>query len=281
MAKFATKILLFCSFFILFSSQVTCQEIDDESEYNYDPNGDKGPEYWGGLNPEWYACGNGTMQSPIDLLNDRVIVDPCLGRLKRNYRPSNSTLKNSGHDISLEWEDAGSIVLNWTEYYLQQIHWHSPSEHTIDGKRFDLEAHMVHQSSDGKVAVIGILYTIGQPDNFLASLEDDLLLIIDGNEESVVGKTNPMNVEIGSGQDYYRYIGSLTTPPCTEGVLWTIVTKVRTVSDEQVRLLRVAVHDAAYTNARPVQALNGREILLFGHTGEEEKEEAVVGHDEL
>ncbi|MBA0603671.1 hypothetical protein Gorai_003808, partial [Gossypium raimondii] len=139
--------------------------------------------------------------------------------------------------------EAGAIEINGTEYALQQCHWHSPSEHTINGRRFDLEAHLVHEGADGKIAVIGIMYKIGRPDPFLLSLEEDLTAITDTTEaERAVGVMNPRGIKFGS-RKYYRYIGSLTAPPCTENVVWSFVQKVRTVTREQVRLLRVAVHD--------------------------------------
>uniref|UniRef100_A0A2N9GU36 Carbonic anhydrase n=1 Tax=Fagus sylvatica TaxID=28930 RepID=A0A2N9GU36_FAGSY len=134
-----------------------------------------------------------TMQSPIDMLNERVEVVSHLGRLKRNYKPSYATLKNRGHDMMMKWEGgAGYIQINDTQYVLQQCHWHSPSEHTINGRRFDLEVHMVHESSDGKIAVVGIMYKIGRPDSFLSSMMDHLAAITDTTEaENEVGVVDP------------------------------------------------------------------------------------------
>ncbi|CAN1253084.1 Alpha carbonic anhydrase 7 [Linum perenne] len=236
-------------------------------------DGEKGPSRWGVIHPEWHSCGNGTMQSPIDMLNDRVDVVSHLGRLNRSYKAANATLKNRGHDMMLKWEGgAGSFHMNGTEYTLHQCHWHSPSEHTINGKKFAMEAHMVHESEDGKLAVVGILYEIGRPDSFLKSIFfgcwsdqiSDHFEEISGfeEEEAFVGMMDPRDIRIGS-RKYYRYIGSLTVPPCTENVTWTIVRKVRTVSREQLELLRVAVHDDANTNARPLQPKFGRKVELF------------------
>ncbi|CAK7332281.1 unnamed protein product [Dovyalis caffra] len=223
-----------------------------------------GPANWGRIHPEWSSCGNGSMQSPIDLLNERVQVVSHLGRLNRSYKPANATLRNRGHDMMLNWEDgAGTIEINGTEYVLKQCHWHSPSEHTIDGKRLALEIHMVHESQDGKIAVVGIMYTIGRPDSFLSSLTEQLQSVAGTNErDTVAGVVDPRKIKIGS-RKYYRYIGSLTIPPCSENVLWTIVRKVRTATKEQVRLLRVAVHDDSDTNARPLQPINSRTVKLF------------------
>ncbi|KAK8530737.1 hypothetical protein V6N12_013239 [Hibiscus sabdariffa] len=274
MAMLQTK-LLSCVLFILVVLQYSCpatsQEVEDESEFNYSQQSERGPARWGEIHPEWRACSNGTMQSPIDISNERVHIVSHLGKLKRSYKPANATLRNRGHDMMLSWEgkEAGAIEIDGTEYALRQCHWHSPSEHTINGRRFDLEAHLVHQTADGKIAVVGLLYKIGRPDPFLASLEDDLAAITDTTQgERDVGVMDPKGIKFGS-RKYYRYIGSLTVPPCTENVVWSFVTKVRTVTREQVRLLRVAVHDNYDTNARPVQSLNHRSIQLFKPDDEE------------
>uniref|UniRef100_A0A2P2KGM8 Carbonic anhydrase n=1 Tax=Rhizophora mucronata TaxID=61149 RepID=A0A2P2KGM8_RHIMU len=266
MGKLAGQ-LLFVTFFVFLAIHIlpaASQEVEDEKEFSYDHQNETGPARWGELHPEWSACSNGSMQSPIDLLNKRVEIVSHQGRLNRSYNPSNATIRNRGHDIMLKWEGgAGTIHINGTDYVLRQCHWHSPSEHTIDGQRFDLEAHMVHQSLDGKVAVVGITYKIGRPDSFLSSIEDQLQVVAGTKEEETAGGIiDPRQIKIGS-RKYYRYLGSLTTPPCTENVLWTIVRKVRTVTREQVRLLRVAVHDESDSNARPGQSINGRLVQLY------------------
>ncbi|XVE59074.1 hypothetical protein DITRI_Ditri05aG0015700 [Diplodiscus trichospermus] len=247
---------------------------ENEIEFGYSENSEIGPARWGEIHPNWSLCSNGTMQSPIDMSNERVKIVSHLGRLKKSYRPTNATLKNSGHDIMVEWKgDAGAIEINGTEYVLQQCHWHSPSEHTINGRRFDLELHLFHQSTDGKNAVIGIMYKIGSPDPFLSSLMDHLTAITNITDgETVVGVVNPRDIKFGS-RKYYRYMGSLTTPPCTENVVWSIVREVRTVTREQVRLLRVAVHDASFTNARPLQPINKRSIQLFRQDDDDDDDE--------
>ncbi|KAF8370209.1 hypothetical protein HHK36_031740 [Tetracentron sinense] len=252
---------------ILHSRSIISQEVEDEREFDYMEGSGKGPLHWGELREDWAACKKGEMQSPIDLLNQRVKLEPNIGKLKRSYKPSNATVNNRGHDISLKWEgDAGSIQINGTDYALQQCHWHSLSEHTINGKSFDLELHMVHLSSDlrvkNKIAVVGILYKIGRPDPFLSELMGEIQSISDSKEGRNVGVIDPRHIKMGS-RKYYRYIGSLTVPPCTEGVIWTMNKKVRTVSREQVKLMRIAVHDYAERNARPLQPLNNREIHLY------------------
>ncbi|XP_020883808.1 alpha carbonic anhydrase 2-like [Arabidopsis lyrata subsp. lyrata] len=242
------------------------REVEDESEFSYELNKENGPAKWGKLKPEWKMCGKGEMQSPIDLMNKRVKLVSHLGKLTRNYKPSNATLKNRGHDMMLKFGEegsAGSIKINGTEYKLLQLHWHSPSEHTINGRRFALELHMVHESKNGSMAVVTVLYKIGKPDSFLGLLEHKMAAITDQNDaKKNVVMIDPSKIKIES-RNYYRYIGSLTTPPCTQNVTWTIIRTTRTVTKSQVNLLRVAVHDDSNSNARPVQPTNKREIHLY------------------
>ncbi|GAB4843892.1 hypothetical protein Ancab_013856 [Ancistrocladus abbreviatus] len=236
-------------------------EVDDETSFTYEEGTDKGPDNWGNINPQWQICNNGKMQSPIDLLDGRVTVNPDLGKLKRDYKPASAVIKNRGHDIEVAWKgDAGTLNINGTVYKLEQCHWHSPSEHTFNGSRYNLEMHAVHSTSDGKIAVIGITYKYGRPDPFLSKLVPHLASL--GKEEKDLGIVNPGNIKFGS-RKYYRYIGSLTTPPCTEGVVWTIVHKVRTVSRDQVRKLREAVHDGFEENARPTRDRDGRTVQFY------------------
>lgn len=250
------------------ATSVAGQEVEDEREFDYLNASGKGPKHWGDLKKEWTACKNGEIQSPIDMSNQRVEIIQKSRQLERNYKPANATVKNRGHDISLQWvfQEAGSIKINGTEYFLQQGHWHSPSEHSINGRRYDMELHLVHVSQDSnvknKIAVIGALYKIGHAEPFLSQLMKNISSMIDEKEEGNMGMIDPRKIKLG-GKRYYRYMGSLTVPPCTEGVIWTIDRKVRTVSRHQVKLLREAVHDYAEENARPVQPLNTREIHLY------------------
>ncbi|XP_058760176.1 alpha carbonic anhydrase 7-like [Vicia villosa] len=266
MAKLTSIVLissLVMAFVLLSSCPAMSQEVEDESEFNYDEKSDKGPQNWGNIKPEWFMCKNGTKQSPINISNKSVQIVSNLGTLQINYKPSNATLKNRGHDIELKFKsNSNYLQINGTLYVLKQLHWHSPSEHTIDGKRFDLELHLVHQTPSEKIAVIGILYKIGTPDPFLSLLKKDLEAISKSNgAEREVGKIDP-NLITFDRRQYYRYIGSLTTPPCSENVTWTIVKEVKSVSKEQIDLLRNAVHDESNSNARPLQPLNGRLVQL-------------------
>ncbi|MQM08978.1 hypothetical protein Taro_041835 [Colocasia esculenta] len=214
---------------------------DDESEYNYEEGSGKGPEDWWHLKPEWNVCKFGKRQSPIDL-TEPICIDIPLGILQTFHWPSPAILRNRGHDIMLGWQyGAGLLHIDDVTYELKQCHWHSPAEHEINGRRPALEMHMVHQSAENKIAVIGILYEHGPPDPFLAQLEEPLKRIAYGEKNVSVGNMYPSNLEVLSR--YYRYEGSLTTPPCTEGVVWTVFRRVLTASQQQVELLKAAVEE--------------------------------------
>ncbi|KAH6819362.1 alpha carbonic anhydrase 4 [Perilla frutescens var. frutescens] len=236
---------------------------EDEHPFMYLQNSSKGPEHWGKLKKEWKSCHFGKFQSPIDLPEKRVTLLSEMGRLRRTYKPAHALLKNRGHDIMIEWKGyAGGAILSGTMYNLLQCHWHTPSEHTVGGRRYDLEVHMVHNSYGGQTAVIAILYEFGHPDPFL----DKILVHLNDSKSELegidLGDVNPWEIKFGS-RKYFRYLGSLTVPPCTEGVLWTLIRKVRTASREQIRALREALHDGFENNARPIQPLNGRNMYMY------------------
>uniref|UniRef100_UPI0005CB4E8E alpha carbonic anhydrase 7-like n=1 Tax=Fragaria vesca subsp. vesca TaxID=101020 RepID=UPI0005CB4E8E len=247
----------------------------DERDFDYVEGSKKGPAQWGEIKNEWAAWKSGGLQSPIDLSDQRVQIVPNLGELKINHKPSNATLKNRGHDIKLRWVgDAGLIEIDSIEYFLQQAHWHSPSDHLINGKRYDMELHMVYASPDPKVqnsiVVVGVLYEIGRPDSFLSKLMKDVALMTNQKAERSIGVIDPAQIiQLGGNKNYYRYVGSLTIPPCTEGVIWIISKQFGTVSKVQMNLLRVAVHDYAEMNARPEQPLNHREIQTSDNSARE------------
>ncbi|KAL3642619.1 hypothetical protein CASFOL_013434 [Castilleja foliolosa] len=260
-------LIIYCLIILLGTKPINAQEVEDERAFDYEAKSEKGPTKWGEINKGWAACNNGTMQSPIDLAHERVRV---ISRPdNRSYKASNATLTNRGHDIQIKWHgDAGSISVNGINYPLLSAHWHSPSEHTLRGRRYEMELHLVHLSNDqnvkNKIAVVGVFYKIGKPDKFLSKLMTNISSIMDHNHtEKTMGVIDPNHIKI-RGKKYYRYMGSLTVPPCTEGVIWTINRKVRTVSRDQVKLLREAVHDYAEENARPLQANHQRDVYLYG-----------------
>ncbi|KAL1813236.1 hypothetical protein ACET3Z_023301 [Daucus carota] len=268
--KIKCSITLFPSLLLLFfyvTSLVIAQELEHEEEFEYKDHSPKAPKLWGELKKEWEACkalGNHT-QSPIDISYEYVEVIPKSEDVITEYKSAEAEIRNRGHDIAVYWTGVpgpGFIKIDGIDYDLKLCHWHSPSEHAINGQRYDMELHMVHMNKDHKIAVVAQLYKIGKPDSFLSKLSKEMQVLQDKHGNSTVGKLDPKEIDL-AGKNYYRYMGSLTTPPCTEGVTWIVNRGYCTVSQDQVKLLRHAVHDFADENARPLQALNGRKIQLY------------------
>ncbi|KAG9129319.1 hypothetical protein Leryth_027255 [Lithospermum erythrorhizon] len=188
----------------------------------------KGPNKWGTLKPEWKTCGNGKSQSPIDLVNGKVQVQESLGPLKITHKAAPAKISNRG--------GMGRRCRNYA-----------------------LEGHIVHKSADEGIAVIGILYNVGNADPFLSKVLKNIKTVTE--EGTDLGSINPNDITFDRNA-YYRYTGSLTTPPCTEGVIWTVIKTVRTASAEQVNALKAAVYDGFQKNARPIQNVQGRTINL-------------------
>ncbi|KAF0889474.1 hypothetical protein E2562_024533 [Oryza meyeriana var. granulata] len=161
----------------------------------------------------------------------------------------------------------GEVTIMGKVYSFKKIHWHAPSEHTINGKRFPLELHLVHQSdADGGLAVISVLYKVGSPDSFYLQLKDHLAEL--GGDECDFSKEDS-SVAAGVVQmrslqkrtgSYFRYVGSLTTPPCAENVVWNVLGKVREISKEQLDALTAPLPTK---DARPAQPLNGRTVFFY------------------
>ncbi|KAG6596572.1 Alpha carbonic anhydrase 1, chloroplastic, partial [Cucurbita argyrosperma subsp. sororia] len=229
--------------------------------------GPQGPENWGSLCPSYAACSNGKSQSPIDIVTNLAATSNYHQTLVKRYTAANATLINNGFNIGVHFENGsgGMAVINGKSYTLQQMHWHSPSEHRLNGQLFAAELHLVHQADDGSLSVIGILLQYGDPDPLLQQVQDKLAALANGT-----GTNKEVHVALGDLEPklvrknkYYRYTGSLTTPPCTENVMWTILGTAKTISKEQIKALKLPLAPVYKNNARPVQPLNDRKIEIF------------------
>ncbi|CAN1277381.1 Alpha carbonic anhydrase 1, chloroplastic [Linum perenne] len=241
---------------------------------NFGYTGPKGPLKWGSLSPNYKECDIGKLQSPIDINRQDVVENKKLERLKGNYVAVNATLINTGRSIMVHYDDlhAGELEVDGKTYKLQQMHWHSPSEHTFDGHQYPLELHLVHQSDDGIFTVVSVLHEYGPNEDSLIKKEKKSL------KSSKQGRTaaaasEPPQVKLRKKIEYkmlkkkthkyYRYTGSLTSPPCTQNVTWNILAKVRSVSPEQVKALKDLLSADCKANARPIQPLNGRKVEVY------------------
>jgi carbonic anhydrase len=215
-----------------------------------------GPEAWSRLSAEFGACAKGRRQSPIDLV-DRDLSPLTLEQLKFDYAPAAFQVVHNGHTIEVRPARENQMVARGKNYKLLQFHFHHPSEERFNGKSFALDAHFVHRAEDGELAVVTVLFDEGGANPELQRLWDYMPLDVNDTSRSGEGVTfNPLSMLPADRAKYLQYIGSLTTPPCTEGVVWIVLRQPVPVSAEQIALFRKMVG----SNARPVQPVNGRLI---------------------
>ncbi len=213
--------------------------------------GDDGPLRWGKLNPMYAKCDIGERQSPIDI-RDGLRVD--LNPVTFDYKPSRFNVIDNGHTIQVSVGPGNYISLLGHIYELVQFHFHKPSEERINGKSFEMVVHLVHKDGDGKVAVVAVLLERGKAQSLIQSVWNNLPLERNDPVQPLV--TMDVSQLLPQQRDYYTYMGSLTTPPCTEGVLWIVMKQPVEISPEQL-----AIFSRLYPmNARPVQRTAGRVI---------------------
>ncbi|KAL3536106.1 hypothetical protein ACH5RR_004567 [Cinchona calisaya] len=263
-----TIFVLAATFEIILASP-TFREEESIVQIPFSYMGATGPGKWGSLNPAFSECSKGKSQSPIDIPKGKVVLDKNLKPLKRQYSYINATLVNNGFNVGLRCgENSNLLISNGKTYKFRQMHWHSPSEHRIDGVRYHAELHLVHIADDGSIAVIAILYHLGHPDPLIAKIQNKLNQLADKKfaveeGDQVALGTFSMHQLKKNTRKYYRYSGSLTTPPCNETVSWYILGKVRSLSREQLQALKAPLGWAYKNNARPAQPLNGRLVELY------------------
>ncbi|MBI1743482.1 carbonic anhydrase family protein [Candidatus Acetothermia bacterium] len=226
------------------------------AEWGYE--GKTGPDFWGSLSPDYALCSSGKAQSPINIV-DSVATKQNLRDIVFHYEPTKLHLLNNGHTLELEYEEGSSIEIDGTKYGLVQLHFHAPSEHTINGRQFDMEMHLVHKSASGNLAVIGVMIRKGKENKAYEQLWNNLPAEKD-KEASLNAKVNADDL-LPANRLTYRYTGSLTTPPCSEGVSWNVLTTPIEFSQGQIdRFTEVLNRSCCTFNNRPVQPLNGREL---------------------
>lgn len=215
--------------------------------------GESGSQNWGNLSPEFQLCKTGIQQSPINLQGS---VAAELSPIEINYQESPLRIVNNGHTIQVNYEPGSSIKLDGQTFNLVQFHFHDPSEHTIAQKQFDMELHLVHRSEAGALAVIGVLLKQGQHN---AALQPIWEAFPHRNEPEQVVNTVKVNAEqfLPKDRNVYRYFGSLTTPPCSQGVNWIVMQQPIEISQNQIQQFAKLIS----IDARPVQPLNNRFVL--------------------
>ena len=219
----------------------------------------QGADHWSDLDPDYAACNTGTQQSPIDIRNAQKAGLPAI---QFEYRSGPlKYLINNGATIRVNYHDtpgAGSfLIAGDTRYQLTQFHFHRPSEEFIDGEPYAMEVHLMHQSSAGKVAGVTVFLKAGAPNATVQKLWDHMPQT-ESKEIEIPGEEVDPAALLPRSRTYYMYTGSLTAPPCTEGVIWYVLKTPVEISPAQIdAFAKLYPHDV-----RPVQPLNGRVIQV-------------------
>lgn len=213
--------------------------------------GQEGPAHWGDLSHDYGTCKSGKSQSPIDISST---MSAKLADIKFSYHAAPVDVVNNGHTIQMNYAKGSTISVGGKSYNLLQFHFHSPSEHHVNGKPYDMVAHLVHQAADGQLGVVGIMMKVGKANPVIASIWKHMPKN-SGDHNTMTDTVNVADL-LPTKHSYFNYSGSLTTPPCSEGVNWMVMQTPVEVSAEQV---------AGFTSifaksVRPVQPVNGRMI---------------------
>jgi carbonic anhydrase len=227
-----------------------------EGEVHWSYDGENGPQAWGRLKPEFVQCAVGKRQSPINIEEGATLLGPA-EPIEFNYSPSQGSVVNNGHTIQVDVQGENSIVVRGSTFRLVQFHFHTPSEEQIDFRRYPMVAHLVHKNDEGQLAVVAVLLEPA-PGNGNPVIEKVWTYMpLDTNDRVRLPRESlNLNEILPDDRRYFQFMGSLTTPPCTEGVLWLVLKKPVQLSKAQLRIFtQVYPH-----NARPTQPLNGRPV---------------------
>lgn len=226
---------------------------DPCADIHFTYEGEDGPENWAGLCEEWAECGEGQAQSPINI--ETVIEDPSLRALDFRWGKTTTNIVNNGHTVQFNVDEGSRLIANGKIYQLLQFHFHQKSEHTIKGEHRPLEVHYVHKALDGKMAVVSVLFKIGEPNSFFARF---LSRFPQPNNTFSSTASIDLHSLLPDDLKYYNYEGSLTTPACSETVNWFVVKGSVTLSEKQLQQVKLYL----FNNYRPTQPLNGRTVRM-------------------
>jgi carbonic anhydrase len=219
----------------------------ESNQISWSYKGATNPGQWGKISPEFALCNLGKNQSPININNIQKITS--INLLEFKYQPTSLLTINNGNTIQVNYKPGSKIKIKSEEYELLQFHFHTPSEHTINGKQSAMEMHLVHRNLKGELAVVAIIMEEGAANTIINEI---ILNSISKNDFASINAADllPKN------KAYFSYTGSLTTPPCSENVKWNVLAEPIQVSKDQI-----AYFQRSYQfNARPVQPINGRKI---------------------
>lgn len=222
------------------------------AEVHWSYSGTTAPEYWADIDPKNQFCREGKHQSPVNLTN---FIEADLPELAIQYQTQATEILHNGHTVRINMAAGSHLGVDGLILPVKQFHFHSPSENHIDGESFAMEAHIVHGDDEGHFAVIAIMFKEGAENPALASIWE--------NMPSKAGERRPLDsVDLAGllpdNKDYYRFTGSLTTPPCSEGLRWLVMKNAVTASKSQIEQFQKVMQ---HPNNRPLQPINARVIL--------------------
>lgn len=218
----------------------------------WDYAGQRGPAHWATLDADYALCETGHNQSPVDL---GTTTAAALAPLELDYRPGGQAVRHNGHTLRIDLPAGDTLRLEGRAFTLRQVHFHAPSEHRLGGRSYPLEAHLVHVDQEGELAVVGVLFEPGAPNPALTALGESLPATAGASQP--LAEPLPLMALLPDALDHYRYSGSLTTPPCSEGVRWMVLRMPVTASPAQLAAMRQALGG----NSRPLQPLHARLVL--------------------
>ncbi|MFU2046950.1 carbonic anhydrase [Avibacterium gallinarum] len=227
----------------------TPYEVSPHSHWGY--SGEGAPQHWGQLSADYQLCERGKNQSPVNLTKTVTSHNS----VEYQYQPSSVSLANNGHTLQASLQSANNqLKIDDKTFTLQQFHFHTPSEHQFQGKHFPVEIHFVHKSETGELAVLAIMVKEGKTNSVLEELLHNPLNV---NEKIALAQPLDITKLLPRSKGHYRLNGSLTTPPCSEGVNWVVLQQPISASSEQIRSLSHTLGN----NNRPVQPINARIVV--------------------
>lgn len=231
---------------------------DYETNWSYNNKGADGPSNWGKLSPKYKACSLGEEQSPVDINTRTAIRDKKLPTIEFKYKDSILDLENDGHWVEVDIKKGSSLLINGKSYRFTQVHFHTPSEHTLNGKPVAAEAHFVHELEKGKgLVVVGLFIREGKENKAYEPILSRVPAAPHSEREYKDVKFNAMSLLPKAPSQYYYYDGSLTTPPCSEPVKWFIFKNEIELSAAQIKKLS-SLYDM---NVRPIMPIGKRKIF--------------------
>lgn len=231
----------------------THEATHEHAHWTYD--GKTGPVFWSTLAPENQTCASGQRQSPVHIQDSDVFTLEGMENIGFEYRASAASIINNGHTLQVDMNGDNRLRVRGNEYRLVQFHFHHPAEERINFQGYEMVAHLVHRNAEGQLAVVAVLFEVGTPNALLQTVWGNMPLEM-GDRVRWSGSAIDVAKLLPTDRRYYQFIGSLTTPPCTEGVLWIVLKQPMTMSAQQLATFSRLFPN----NARPTQPTNGRII---------------------